>query len=154
LLSSSEILEQPQMEKVFSQPHLGAFSAAPKTGLSGGSTAKHGLQPCAAADGHHKWPGHLRCPRLSRSKSATPLGTICDPLRSCGVGQAATDYIRAPHRASLSPFPQQLQARAAYSQAASFFSGNPYPAQTPTNAQGLPSDGTATPHRHNLEFFA
>jgi hypothetical protein len=52
--------------------NLGAFFAPQKTGLSGGSAA------CAAA------------PRPSRSKSATPLGAICDPLRGCGVRPAST----------------------------------------------------------------
>jgi hypothetical protein len=32
--------------------YLSAFSAAPQTGLSGGSAAPHGLRPCAATDGH------------------------------------------------------------------------------------------------------
>jgi hypothetical protein len=58
-----------------------------------------------------------------------------------------------PKGVSLSPFPQQFQARAAHSQAARFFSRNPYPAQTPVNAQGLPSDEATAPHHLNLEFF-
>jgi hypothetical protein len=50
------------------QYYLGAFFAPQKTGLSGGSAAPHGLRPCAAADGHLRWPrpsnplAQLRCP--------------------------------------------------------------------------------------------
>jgi hypothetical protein len=64
------VLEQAHIAKYY----LGAFFAPQKTGLSGGSAATHGLRPCAAA-----------ASRPSRSKSATPLGAICDPLRSYGV---------------------------------------------------------------------
>jgi hypothetical protein len=56
----------------------GAFFAPnrKKLRLCGGSDAKQGLRPCAAPDSHLRWP------RPSRSKSATPLGAICDPLRT------------------------------------------------------------------------
>jgi hypothetical protein len=37
--------------------------------------------------------------------------------------------------------------------AASFFSGNLYPAQTPVNVRGLPSGNAAASHRLRLEFF-
>jgi hypothetical protein len=59
--------ENPCIVFLLAKHNSGAFFAPQKTGLCGGSAAKHGLRPCAAADGHLRWP------RPS------------NPLRVCGV---------------------------------------------------------------------
>jgi hypothetical protein len=40
------LVKNQQIYEVLAKPHLGAFSAAPKTGLSGGSAAKRPMATC------------------------------------------------------------------------------------------------------------
>jgi hypothetical protein len=65
-----QLKKNQQIQDAYSKLHLGAFPAAPKTGLCGGSAA-------CAADGHLWWP------RPS------------NPLRSSTSGKPEVSYIQA-----------------------------------------------------------
>jgi hypothetical protein len=73
--------------------YLGAFSAAPKTGLSGAPRSR------APAPMH----GHLWRPSHRRWLCIVAAPHPSNPLRSCGVRPAATDCIQVPQGVSMIP---------------------------------------------------
>jgi hypothetical protein len=84
-----------------------------------------GGSAACAADGHLQWP------RPSRSKSATPLGAICDPLRSCDGRKAVTVD---PKRGALRSKTTEANPQRGFAAAPS--EGSPYTADTRLNPYG------------------